>query len=113
MAGTPASLGQPEPAIGASFTSVPLVLVEGGNTLALHAEDGAGRTTDQDHHLVIDTLPPALTVTSPPNGFVTGDPQLTVSGTVTDPHLQSVSVNGIGATFGGGSFTAALSPGRR
>jgi len=107
VAGTPSSLGSPS-GDWRSFTSIPLVLVEGGNTLALNAEDGAGRTTDQDHHLIVDTLSPELAVASPPNGFVTGDPQLTVSGSVVDPHLESVTVNGVGSTFGGGSFTAAL-----
>ena len=47
-------------ASGASQLGKSTVLVEGGNVLALHAEDGAGRTTDQDLHLVIDTLPPEL-----------------------------------------------------
>jgi len=107
VAGTPASLGSPS-GDWRSFTSIPLVLVEGGNTLALYAEDGAGRTTDQDHPLVVDTLPPELAITSPPNGFVTGDPQLAVSGSVVDPYLESVTVNGAVATFGGGSFTEAL-----
>ncbi len=107
VAGSPAVLGSPAGA-WRSFTSIQLTLAEGSNPLILHAEDGAGRTTDQNHLLLVDTLPPVLAVTSPVDGLVTATQQLSVSGTVVDPHLVSVTVNGIAATVGGGSFNAVI-----
>ncbi len=68
VAGEPAVLGSPFSG-WRPFTSTPLALNEGTNVVALHAEDGAGRTTDQNHTLVVDSLPPVLAVTSPADGW--------------------------------------------
>ncbi len=107
VAGVAASLGSPAGA-WRPFSSPPLVLTEGPNVLALHAEDGSGRATDQPHHLVADTLPPELTIASPSPGLVTNEVRLLVSGTASDPHLSSVTVNGAPATTGGGTFSLEL-----
>ncbi len=106
VSGVPASLGDPS-GDWRSF-SAGLNLIEGVNTLILHAEDGAGRTTDRNHVLIVDSLSPEIAITSPVDGFVTDQTQLSVSGTVVDPNLASVSVNGVPATVGGGSFTASI-----
>ena len=66
--------------------------------------DGAGGQTATTHSLTIDTLAPAISVSSP-SAAVVADAALTVAGTATDPHLASVTVNGAAASLSGGAFS--------
>jgi hypothetical protein len=63
-----------------------------------------------------DAVAPTLTVSSLPNGSVTGSPDLNVSGTVTDAGgLQGLAINGIAVAVGSDnsfSYLATLSSGR-
>ncbi|NOZ79671.1 MAG: hypothetical protein GXP48_10930, partial [Acidobacteria bacterium] len=112
VGGTPASLGDPAGGVR-SFTSSPVTLQEGANSIALEAVDRVGHTTDATEHVELDTTPPVISIASPASGMVTGQASVTVSGTAADAHLASVTVNGVTATLAGGQWTVTvpLNPG--
>ena len=56
--------------------------------------------------LDLDTLAPTVAIDSPSEGTLFGSQPITVSGTVEDAHLETVTVNGVAATVDGGRFTA-------
>lgn len=97
--------GQPAQVTGSHFTLAACALVEGDNTLIATAKDPANLTTDsQPVHVSLDTRAPVLTVdpvTSP-----TSLEKVTVKGTVVEPHLDTLTVNGVEATVTDGAFTA-------
>ncbi|NOZ95862.1 MAG: hypothetical protein GXP47_14150, partial [Acidobacteria bacterium] len=112
VAGAPATLGDPD-GDWRSFTSAPVSLVEGGNTVALQAVDRVGHTTDATLQLELDTTPPTIAITAPATGTITGQATVQVTGTAADAHLAAVAVNGVPATLAGGQWTATvpLTPG--
>ncbi|MEM8963524.1 MAG: Ig-like domain-containing protein, partial [Acidobacteriota bacterium] len=92
-----------------SFSEV-LSLSSGSNALILVASDGTD-DTQITHDIVRDQTAPTLTVTQP-IGVVNTNP-VTVTGTVTDPHLATVVVEGgasgpVTATVTGGSYDASV-----
>jgi YD repeat-containing protein len=97
--------GQSAQITGSHFTLAACALVEGDNTVIAMAKDRANLTTDsQPVHVSLDTRAPALTVdpvTSP-----TSLEKVTVKGTVVEPHLDTLTVNGVEATVTDGAFTA-------
>ena len=92
---------------GQRFTAEGVVLHEGQNPLTATARDVLGRsTTSAPVTVELDSTAPTATITEPENGAVVATPQITVRGTVSDPNLISVTVNGITATVAGTSFVA-------
>ena len=90
------------------WTSDGFGLVEGTNTLTATATDTYGHSATSTPVIwVLDTLPPVLTIAQPIDGSVATDVVSVVSGTVSDAHLQSVTVNGIAATVDGSPDSGA------
>ncbi len=54
-----------------------------------------------------DATPPIISISSPVDGLITADPNLTVNGSVNEP-VSTVLVNGTAATANGSSFSAAI-----
>ena len=86
--------GQPAALSGGAFSLPGVALVEGPNTIALSATDRAGNAGPATLHLVLDTTPPTLAITSPTQNALLGALSADVSGTVSDPNLDSVTVEG-------------------
>lgn len=97
--------------IGTSFTAqVPVS--EGANTLTALATDtsnnvaSAGVTITYEPPTGDDTTAPQVAILTPADNAVLATDKVTVTGTVTDDRdVASVSVNGISATLGAGTFT--------
>jgi hypothetical protein len=97
--------------------SVQVPLLEGNNTLTAVARSPAGEVSTASILVTLDTTPPRLAIRSPPDGFVTGAPSITVSGMVNDivsgtvnEGEARVTVNGIAAQVSNRSFLAAGVP---
>ena len=104
------------PNSGGAF-SVAVPLAEGNNTLTASARSAAGHVGTASIQVTLDTTPPRVTIVSPPNGFVTGDSSITVSGNVNDivvgtvnEQQVQVTVNGIAAQVANRSFSASSVP---
>lgn len=101
--------GGPATLSGGTFTRPGVSLSEGANTLTATARDRAGNTASATVGVVADTKPPTVTITSPTPGQVLGQTPVTVSGLAGDPHLSTVTVNGVPATVGSdGSFSVPV-----
>ena len=82
--------------------------MEGANTLTATATNTAG--TASDHVAVtLDTTPPVVTITAPPDGFATTLSSVTVTGTVQDASpISSFTLNGQNVTLSSGAFSASV-----
>lgn len=74
-------------------------LSEGSHTVIVNAKDNDGNSaTAKSASFTVDTVPPTLTITSPPEGLITNQGTVTVSGTTNDatssPVTISIKVNG-------------------
>ncbi|MCD8510594.1 MAG: S8 family serine peptidase [Bacillus sp. (in: Bacteria)] len=77
-----------------AFTAT-IDLTEGENIITVTAEIDQGETDPSAPVTVIlDTADPELTITSPVDGSLTNAQVVEVTGTVTDDHLDTVTVNG-------------------
>ncbi|MEO1086405.1 MAG: hypothetical protein AAFY88_19385, partial [Acidobacteriota bacterium] len=88
------------------FSAGPFKLDDGDRRFVVVLEDADGEQTAFVHGLSVDTRPPTLTVAR--IAEVVGDPSLTVSGSVVDPHLREVRVGGRAAEVVGGQFSATV-----
>lgn len=102
--------GAPASLVGEDFTAGPFPLVEGERVFELRAVDAAGHETVQTHAIVRDSTAPQVTITQPAANAVLGTATVQVLGTASDPHLQSVTVNGIAAQRSGNTYVAAGVP---
>lgn len=84
-----------------------LTLAEGANAITAIATDAAGNTATAAGSVLLDTIPPTLTVAYPAGDLITNNPVLTVSGTASDSGsgLESVTVNGVEAPVSGGAYS--------
>jgi hypothetical protein len=82
-------------------------LSEGLNTIVIAAEDFLGGKKEIIHEVVLDTVPPSITIKAPQPGQVTRDAQITIVGT-TDP-TANVSINGIALQTEDGLFAHEVS----
>ncbi len=99
--------GVPAQVEGRRFTAEGVVLHEGQNPLTATARDALSRSTTSATVVVeLDSTAPTATITEPKSGDVVDTPQITVRGTVSDPNLTAVTVNGIAAAVTGASFVA-------
>jgi hypothetical protein len=71
------------------------------------AVDKAGNSSQTTAFVSIDSVPPAISISSPANGSTVSSSSLAVSGSVSDGSsgVAAVLCNGAAATFGGGAFS--------
>ncbi len=93
---------------GGAFTAGPYSLVEGPREFALVATDAAGNSTSRAHRIERDAVAPTLAIGAPAAGAVVGESPLDVTGTASDLHALTVSVNGVAATRSGNNWTARV-----
>jgi len=96
--------------VGEDFTAGPYTLTEGERTWALVATDAAGNTAQTTHRVVRDSTPPSISVDQPLAGTVRKASPVDVVGTVSDLHLESVTVDGTAASLTGSTFLSANVP---
>ena len=91
---------------------IPTSLSNGTHSFSLKVSDHDGNAaTEVVISFTVDTVPPALTITSPADGFITNKESLTVSGTTNDVTSTpvTVTVNGAPVTVqSNGSFTTTV-----
>ena len=95
---------------GGSFSAGPFALAEGERTFSIVAADAAGNSATRAHRVVRDSTPPTVALSQPAAGAVLGASPVDVVGSVADPHLATVTVNGTAATVTGGTFVARNVP---
>lgn len=98
---------------GYSVTYTPVVaLDDGDHTVTIDCSDNDGNAaTTKSTSYVIDTVPPALNVTSPEDNSITNNPSCVVAGTTNDAMSSPVTltVNGKAVTVGsGGAFSTTV-----
>jgi RHS repeat-associated protein len=103
LAGAPAVVD----ATAKTFTAA-VSLLEGENSLVATGTDRAGNVGTATLVLIVDTRAPELTITTPAADACLDASTLTVSGTIGEPRVESVKVNGVAATVTGGSWTASV-----
>ncbi len=99
-------------AAGGSF-SITAALSAGANTIVALATDAAGNSSAVTRHLRANSVPPALTVSSPAEGLITNQTTIAVSGTATpgdSTDTLSVTIDGAPAARSGSAFSGAISP---
>lgn len=77
---SPSSLSAPS----AGESSAIFALAEGSNGLTVTAVDGAGHSSSTSLTLILDTVTPAVAITSPADGSVVGTPSLALAFDVAD-----------------------------
>lgn len=93
-------------ASGAFDADVPLT--EGPNTLLATATNAHGTATDAVD-VVLDTAPPVVTITDPPDGSLTAAAEVLVQGSVTDASpIATFTLNGQAVALDDGAFQATL-----
>jgi len=97
--------------------SVTLPLAEGPNVITATATSAAGAVGNTSIEVTLDTTPPHVTITSPPDKFVTTDDSITVTGNVNDivvgtvnEQQAQVTVNGAPAQVANRLFLATNVP---
>jgi len=99
---------------GGSFDAGTVGLAEGANTLTAVATDAAGNQSVAAIQVARDSSAPQVAITSPADGATVPSSPIDVGGTVSDPNLSEVRVNGLLAVVTNGRFVATgvvLSPG--
>ena len=101
--------GQSAPLSAGGQFSVEVSLPLTQTTITVAAIDRAGNAASVTRRVVRDTTPPLITIVSPTAGFLTNQPSIPVSGTVTDAGtVVEVNVNGQPAMLTGTTFTASV-----
>lgn len=69
-------------------------LADGGHDIAATIANASGDASEPALvRLIIDTTPPVITVTSPPNGFLTNNSSLTIAGAVSEASNLTINRN--------------------
>ena len=102
--------GQSAELSGGTF-SLAVTLSESENEITVTATNGAGLSTTISRSVILDTVPPVLTVESPTGGEITTNPSFTLSGTASDATsgISSVTINGEAVDLTGGAFSKSVS----
>lgn len=112
ISGVPSVLvnGQSAAVSGGAF-SLAVTLSESENEITVTATNGAGLSTTISRSVILDTVPPVLTVESPTGGEITTNPSFTLSGTASDATsgISSVTINGEAVDLTGGAFSKSVS----
>jgi RHS repeat-associated protein len=93
-------------AVGTGSVWVPLDY--GMNVITVDARDFVGHHTIIYRTVFRDTLPPTIAITSPANNANVAGDSATISGTWSDASPVTVTVNGLTATVGTGTFTRKI-----
>lgn len=108
--------GLATPLINNQF-SAQIPLAEGPNILTATATTPTGATSTASITVTLDTTPPHVTFTSPPDGFVTSDTTITAAGNINDivvgtvnSEQAQVTVNGAPAQVANRTFLATNVP---
>ena len=95
-------------AVTATEASASLGLGEGRHAFQAHVSDVAGNVRTADASVYVDSIPPALSFTSPsPGTYLTG-PAVNVTGVVSDASTVQITLNGVPATISGTSFSGTV-----
>ncbi len=86
----------------------PVTLNEGENILRVVARNRAQNTTTITRRVILDTIPPAITLVSPLNNSRTNQNKVLLGGKIDDLYPQSVLVNNQQVELKNGSFTKEL-----
>lgn len=79
---------------GYQCTATPDVMTDGAYTVTVNASDNDGNAaTEKSVAFTVDTVPPALNVTSPQEGLITAQASLTVAGITNDTTSSPVTIN--------------------
>ena len=81
-------------------------LVEELNTITVEAKDPAGNSATDTVKVVLDTILPVISITSPADGAFVNTPQIDVSGSIDDGNT-TVTVNGLAAAVAGRTFAVS------
>jgi hypothetical protein len=94
---------------GSTFSGT-VPLVTGTNTITITGTDKAANASSVVRTVVLDQVPPVLTVTTPAIGLITNAASINVTGTATDVlSTVTLKVNNVAVTLGtGGSFTKSV-----
>ncbi|MEO8196127.1 MAG: Ig-like domain-containing protein, partial [Thermoanaerobaculia bacterium] len=93
---------------GSTWVAPQVPLAEGASTLVATAVDRAGNSATASRVVVRDSQAPTLTITDPAAGSVVPEAAVEVSGSVDEPNLDRVTVQGVAAPVQGGSFSASV-----
>jgi RHS repeat-associated protein len=94
--------------VSGSTFSASLPLADGAHTLTVVATNSAGTASDAVS-VTVDTTPPVVAITSPPNGTATSAGAIAVDGTVTDASpIASFTINGAAVTLTNGEFSTTV-----
>ena len=94
--------GQPAPAAGAFAVAVPVP--DGPIALTATAHDAAGNAGSDTRSVIVDSIAPVITVTSPESGFLSNGTSVHVAGTVTDASPATLRLGSTLVPVSGGSF---------
>jgi RHS repeat-associated protein len=101
--GVPVSVG-----LDSTF-STQVILQEGINTITAVATDAVGNQTTVTRKVRRDTQSPVVHLTSPIDSLITNQLNITVSGTVTDSTVVTLTINGSNILIGiGGAFSCVV-----
>ncbi len=92
--------------VNGSF-SVALPLAEGPNVVTASATSTAGATGTASAQVTLDTTPPRVTITSPPDGFVTTAEKISVAGSINDIVVGTVNEEQAQVAVNGGQAEVA------
>jgi len=87
-----------------TFTAKEVRLEEGVNTITAKAVSKAGNSATSSIKVIVDTIPPKVTLTAPKDQTLTNKKMITVTGTIDDP-LATVKVNNTPVQVSRGVFT--------
>ena len=93
---------------GTEFVAAGVKLSEGGNELQVRSWNEAGLTSSTTHAVVLDTIPPSMSLVSPPNRLVLTEATSTVSGIVNDATAVTCSVADEAASIQNGVFSRSV-----
>jgi len=82
-------------------------LADGPHTITVSISDLAGNPATTTTNLIVDTIPPQITITQPAAGGFTNATSAVVTGTVVDASPVTVTVEGTGVPMQGANFTSA------
>ncbi|HEY6871276.1 MAG TPA: Ig-like domain-containing protein [Geobacteraceae bacterium] len=83
-----------------------VTLAQGLNTVTLSATDPAGNTAIKTVTITLDTIPPAVTITSPVSGSLTNNPRVTVAGGISEADTTA-TIGDVPITVTNQAFSAA------